>query len=521
MIAAFPWGGDFLTPPRIFASARIKLFAMDYKTIEKAFSSLENNFSRWQTAKRYYDGKFDKDELNKLKQLKRSRIFIPTIRNTVNILISFFNNAFFGGGDCPIALVASDDAPLDEKTRIDLINKLVTAKYNANSPRMEILRAFSNALIYNFCVLSSTYDKHTGKIVTRNINLRDFAIDRKAANLEDVGYCCYRFKLSADSFKKKIESGYYKTSEPLSTNSDVQISQIFYKTKDGWGIKTYVNAGFFLREGFTKRLPFQFGYIVHSPDDVKDEEDTDAAEFGGRLYNAGLIENLIPIQNEINLKRNQKNDLVEERITPSIIVPDTAQIDPNELKQGAGKRIKCKGQTAGIMFFPTPNAIDLNYDLEVLGGDFEQASGVNSLLLGQTGAADRRSFNTISAISANANMRIADMLANIKDTVFNHWARNFVYLVLKHTSPDEVLRITGIENLNLLDDFARLNIRVDFGQMLDKEKMILDLKDTLQVLAQNPNISPTILENILRRIVLLRFGAGALKEFFGDEDSGL
>ena len=133
---------------------------------------------------------------------------------------------------------------------------------------------------------------------------------------------------------------------------------------------------------------------------------------------------------------------------------------------------------------------------------------MNPIQEGQTGASDRRSARAMSVINANSSMRIEEMIMLITETLFDHWAKAWVNLVLQNADDDVINKLTG--KVNPLGVKGTRNfdykIKINFGMSVDKESTISDLLQVIQMLAPDQQINPKIKEKILKKFLYLRLG---------------
>lgn len=480
----------------------------DLAQINKAFTKVDEYIPKWLEYERYYNAKHTKEQLNKLEKLGRSKLFIPTTRNIVNIIRSIFSTSFFSQGN-PIELSVSN---ADSNEKMAHLNKVIDYYYKKLKPNKELNKAFLSALSFGIGVVTTYWDDRKEKVVTTNIPITDVAFDWEASNIDDNEFICYKYYESRRVTESKFESGFYNKTEykeVLLKDTNNESNYKRFKVKEivylhDLKVKTFIDDRL-VREDTFEQLPFQYGYAIDKLPAI--DEDTRKDEI--LTYGRSIIELISSLNDEINMKRNQKNDIQEEIINPSIIVPDKTQIKPGDLKKGAGKRIRAEGGTEGIVFMPTPSDYPINNDLSMLDKDIADASSVNSIQQGHTGASDRRSANALAVVNANSSMRTEEMITLCNETLFEHWAKAWVRLVLKN-APDEIINsITGEEN-----PFGKIgnreniefDININFGMTIDKEKRINDLIALLQIIGQNPNINPTIIERIFKEILNIRMG---------------
>jgi len=479
----------------------------DLELINKAFIKQEKYHYKWNEYERYYNAEHTKNRIRKLERLGRSRLFIPITRNIINIIRSIFSTSFFSQGN-PIELSVTRAG---SNELMEHLNRVSDYYYKKLKPNKELNKAFLSALTFGLGIVITYWNEKKEKVITTNIPITDVAFDWEACNIDDVEFIAYRFYESKRTIEDKFNTKFYNVAK---AKKDVigddrrdkckryEVKEIVYT--DTLEVKTYINDTL-VREDKFFQLPFQYGYAIDKLPSIDSEKRKDEI----LVYGQAVTEFIKSLNDEINMKRNQKNDIQEEMINPSIIVPDRTQVNPSDLKKGAGKRIRAEGGTEGIMFLPTPPEYSINADLQMLDKDISDASSVNSIQQGHTGASDRRSANALAVVNANSSMRTEEMISLCNETLFEHWAKSWIRLIVKN-APDEVIdEITGAKQ-----PFGRLgervevefDININFGMTIDKEKRINDLIALLQIIAQNPNINPAIIERIFKEILTIRMG---------------
>jgi len=481
----------------------------DLSRINDLFSRQEYYHGEWKMFEDYYRGKYSDKQWRRLKKTKRSKLFIPVIRNIINIVKSIFTTSFFSAG-CPIEVgyIGGSD-----KDKANVITTIVKYWYDKDKPYKELARAFWSALTLRLGIVISYWDG--SRIVTREVFIRDIAFDYEANNIDDIVDLAYRLYESGNTIRQKIESGFYKKitvqdffgNRPEDyTSKRYEVKELISRSGGNWKCRTFAD-GKLLRSVEFERNPFQYGYAI---DDYKHQYE-DLAKNQILVYGMSMVSLLKEIQDEINIKRNQKNDIQEEKITPSWIVDETVTVNPFDLKKGAGTHVKVSGKLSGMMVKPTPSEVDLNNDLMMLTKqDLEDASGVNGIMRGGTSASDRRSAAALSIVNANSSPRIEDMILLISDTLFHHWAKNFVYLAIKHTSDDLIHRLTERNDFPIGRIGERTagdyDIKINFGSSINKEAKVQDIMEITQMLLQNPRANPAVVDEMFKEIITMKLG---------------
>jgi hypothetical protein len=476
--------------------------------IEDAFSKQKAYHTKWQTYENLYEAKYELDREDKLKKYNRSKLFIPETKTLVNIIKSVFTTSFFSQG-CPIEISKIGDS---DETKANAMNTVIEYYWRNNTPLVEMKKAFYSALVFGMGCLLCYW--HKDKIVTKNIFIKDIAFDPEATAIDDIEYLCYTMYETGRSISQKIENGFYTivkddffetTDYSIYKSKRYEVKEIFEKnSEDKWLCKTFSN-GKLLRKVEFEYMPYIYGFAIEQNfciNDTKRKEQIMA-------YGDSFVNLIKELQEEINIKRNQKNDILEEIINPSMLVSDGSGINPNDLKKGAGKKIKVTGSMSGIQVLPAPNDNSLNIDLEILRRDLENASGVNNVMMGNTSPSDRRSATALSVVNANSSPRIEDMIMTINETLFTKWAELFVRLVYKNV-PDHIV-MTLTESGNMIEPYGnRQNIEFDlninFGSTVNKEAKASDLLQVIQILGQNPNTRPEAIEGLLKELLVYKLG---------------
>jgi hypothetical protein len=482
----------------------------DLARIDTLFQKQDNFLKKtWLKNERLYNSKHDPKLEAKLKKKRRSNLFIPTIRNTTNIIKAIFSTAFFSSGN-PIELKPLGE---DESDIWTYRNKVLEYYFNKLKPNKELSKAFLSSLIYRMGVVITLWDDRKKKVVTTFIPVTDIAFDDECVNIDDVQELAYRYYESNRVITQKINSKVYNEkgikkrlfNEENSRTTKRRLVKVLYtQTNKGYISKTFVD-GVLVRIAKLKNCPFQYGYCLEKLPSI----DSDIRKDEILCYGGDICELLEQLQKEINQKRNNKTDVQEKNLNPDVFVGDQANLNVNDLSYGHGKAIKYSGDIKQVKERQTPMDYSIDSDLNILAGDVQSASGVNSIQGGETGASDRRSATALAVVNSNSSMRIEEMILLIKETLFEHWAKTWVKIVFKNADDEVINAITGEEyplgKKGSRNDFE-FDLSINFGMTLDKEKRINDLLQIYQMTSQNPNINPKIIEGFLKKILDLRIG---------------
>jgi hypothetical protein len=313
------------------------------KLYNNTFSAQSDYQSIWERNELYYRARYPDKKYKKIKAKKRSAYFIPTIRNTVNIIKAIFTTAFFSNG-CPIELLGANEEEVRD------CNLVINHYYDIFNPKKELSKAMLSSLIFKMGVVATYWDKNSEKVITRYTPIQDIAFDSECASIDDIEVVAYKRKESIRKIKEKIKNKVYDKPNLLKQlNLDdldskrLEVKLIYKLSSKGWKEYTYIKD-ILVREKKFKRLPFQYGYCLDEIPSVI----SDISEKQINCYGNDLVTLLKPLQDELNQKRNLKNDIQEKILNPDVYVGNDAQVDPRDLTFGGGKRIQVKGKITDI-----------------------------------------------------------------------------------------------------------------------------------------------------------------------------
>lgn len=483
------------------------------KLIRKAFDFNSQSLQKWQKYECYANSKYTKAQWNKKSKFKRSKLFVPITQNVISIVESIFSSSFFSAG-CPIEILPVGDS---DKEAIAKVNVVIKDYWDRSSPYGELAKVFRSSLIFPLACCQSYWECDTVRV--DNIPLTDFATDPEALNHQGVEYVAHQYKESANVIQSNIDNKVYLSPEDKSKlwgNKDFEdvkydrfdikeiFERCFEKGKEVWRVTTICN-GVKLRdkEELKDGLPFSYGYAINQLPSV----DTSVRAQQNLSHGLSFIETFKNLQDEVNIKRNQKNDIIENKVVPKYFIASTAGVNPAMLDGETNKHTKCDN-ISGIFAKTQPAEYDLTADLGMLNKDIEDATGVNGILKGSTSASDRRSSIALSTVNANSSMRVEQMIMLVCDTLFKPFAKRFVRLVLKNHDETRARKLLELESgaPNPLKNIEDYDVKINFGSTVNQNAKIQDLMTVFQMLSQNQNIDPDFLMDLLKEILTILLG---------------
>ncbi|WP_149724857.1 hypothetical protein [Campylobacter concisus] len=503
----------------------------DLNLIERAFSDLEQHKKRFLECERAfraeYEGEDNRTTKRKSSERSRSKLYIPLIKTTIFIIHAIFKTSFMSDR-CPIEITRVGRRSDNDLILQNALTAVLKNRWKKKEHRVGLSKAVMSALYLPLGIVNLFYDKEQGDIATRFIPITDLAFDKHASDINDIEYVCYKWRQSVRQVEEKIKTKFYKSKDKdriLGSKTEwsqrVQMKDIYKKIyvngRQMWELKSFAND-FLVRETKFSTLPFHFGYCM----DAMPSIDESTRENENAVYGSCVPEVVKEIQREYNIKRNQKIDITENQIDPSFIVDKTKGVVTVSDVMARKKVIRVETDMGTrvsdvIMPFPVPPTYQLSEEIAMLSKEYEIATGVNSVMTGQTGPSDRRAMGALQTVNAASSMRIESMMQTLLETMLSSYAQHFVELLYRFVSDDEFIKITEDENIieaigtvaerkaNRLD----FDVSVNFGTTIANEVKISQLNGLLGVLAQNQISSPQITGEIVKEVLTLILGENA------------
>ena len=503
----------------------------DLNLIKRAFSDLEQHKNRFLECERAfraeYEGEDNRTTKRKNSERSRSKLYIPLIKTTIFIIHAIFKTSFMSDR-CPIEITRVGHRSDNDLILQNALTAVLKNRWKKKEHRVGLSKAVMSALYLPLGIVNLFYDKEQGDIATRFIPITDLAFDKHASDINDIEYVCYKWRQSIRQVEEKIKTKFYKSKDKdriLGSKTEwsqrVQMKDIYKKVyvngRQMWELKSFANDCL-VREARFSTLPFHFGYCM----DAMPSIDESTRENENAVYGSCVSEVVKEIQEEYNIKRNQKIDITENQIDPSFIVDKTKGVVTVSDVMARKKVIRVETDMGTrvsdvIMPFPVPPTYQLSEEIAMLSKEYEIATGVNSVMTGQTGPSDRRAMGALQTVNAASSMRIESMMQTLLETMLSSYAQHFVELLYRFVSDDEFVKITEDENVieaigtlaerkaNRLD----FDVSVNFGTTIANEVKISQLNGLLGVLAQNQISSPQITGEIVKEVLTLILGENA------------
>lgn len=351
----------------------------------------------------------------------KERLFIPLVGSKVRRILAAFEETYFSSEKI-VQLRAKTSA------HTEFVKTLQEACHYYTHQKIPLFSTLSanmlEAILYGTPIMKVYWAN--GGLRLENVSIYDCYLDYEAKRGSELNYFIHRLKLSRLRILKLLQNGEFKPNSPLNfpKNSlylQEVLQEVYYKTQKGWRVATFLENHRLRDIALHDGLPFIVGNLL--PQIIRKEE----REYV-KLYGDSPIGILIPLQAEINQRRNQQMRAIELAINPRILIQRGSGIDPNGIKRGAGEILECN-DPRGVQILPSPPLNTGIFDIERLDIEAQEAigvthynSGVNSQHLNQTATG-------ISLLSSEANMRITSLLRGYNETFMEPLFKRIAKLV--------------------------------------------------------------------------------------------
>ena len=475
--------------------------------INKAFDKIESKYKGdWEEYERMYESRHTEEFLTAAAEQERNAVFIPLTYSTINIAESVFESAFFANGN-PVEITNVGENDIQKRNELA---RIVDYFYKMAKPYHELSRSFLSAAIFGVGAAKLYWDETTELPITQMIPVTDVAFDIDAISRQDTKYVATKFTQNLQEIEEKFESGFYACDDhdmqmildEASTNPYKRktIKELYAKKGVGFEVSTFCDDKK-IRTATFRRNPIKHGFMLHKLPAI----DNATRENQVAAIGDSLVRVIKPLNEELNIKRNQRMDLIEKHLDPDVYIPESCGLDPDDAIKNGG--IKNCDQTTGILFAPVVGASEFVNDVSMLKNDIEDASSINGIMRGNTNASDRRSSTALATVNANSSIRLESMIKLLSETLFEEWARDFVRLCYINADDGLILRILEQETHSLGEKGFRpeleIDINVKFGVSINKEAKIQDLIMVLQMIA---DVKGAQKQGLMEKIITLILG---------------
>lgn len=492
-------------------------------TAQQLITSGENGYTYYrpvfQKLAKYYLAIMDDKLRESLEKRDKSRIFFPMINTKVKRVLASFQEAYFSNDE--FAKVS----PTDEEPQNTIIAEaLQKAADFYTSKEMKLFSNFDEifleAIVYGTAIAKVMWDGTKPRI--DKLSIDDVYFDPSARSFEDCRFVIEKIYLTQSDIAKLQRDGIYdNTFDAYSLNQDslsnaaglvannkyskVVLHDVYFKENGKWYLATVHNKTTIVRSPveLTDGLPIFAGYLV--PQFIAPLDYTAI-----RSYGDSPIASLIPLQDEMNARRNQQIDALGLQLNPKMIVQLGSGIDPLDLKRGAGSIIKANNIN-GVQVLPPPNIASSINEVSRLDAELQEAIGVTSYNSGVDSSQLNNTATGISILSQEANTRIQAYIRSFNETFMEPVFMQLCRLIYKYGDArffDGIDRSAPLKaSISINTGIGATNKQVQLNAYQTAYQMFMAMQDV-------PNA-----RRILKEILPI-LGIKNTKEYFENDNQG-
>lgn len=386
-----------------------------YEKYKPVFESITNNFL----------GNFDNNIIKEMKRRDKSSLFIPVVGSKVRRILASFQEAYFSNDDIvKISQQLTGNAPEE------IINTLQIAfNYyirNKTKPFSVLTRNMLQGILYGTPIIKAYWGE--SRPVIENISIHDCYLDPQAQSAQDIKYLVHCFKLARVDIYNLQNSGFWNgdfnddfMNDPFKRE---QIHDVYYFHNNTWFVASMLENKKLRDDVLHDGLPFIIGALLPQ---MYNENETNVV----KAYGDSPTSILLPLQKEINIRRNQQIDAIALALNPRILAQSGSLIDPNLLKKGAGQIIECD-DINGIKFMSMPSLQESIFDVQRLDLEAQEALGVTNYNSGVSSGDLNQTATGISVLSAEANTRIQSLIRAYNETLIEPLMTRLAQLIYKY-----------------------------------------------------------------------------------------
>lgn len=364
-----------------------------------------------------------------LDENEKSSLFFPKAQSKMRRLSDSLINNYFSSDKFVSLDTITDDK--EEKTKAIACEK-ATKDELENTKFFDSIKDGLYKVPYIGTVITRTYWTNSG-LAIEDVNIEDFFFDIDAVTQNDVRYVVHNVYVALEDIKRMQREGAYKRDiriEDLVTEDDakgytrVKLQEIYTKVGEDWKVSTVYDDQYFLRQDVKLKdgLPFNWGGVLSQLKRVG--EDNYVAN-----YFEPPIANIVTLQEEYNIRRNQIIDGNKQQINPRMILPKQG-IDVNDINKPTG-HVRANNPVA-IQVIPPAQLQVAFSDLQAIDNEMSEVSAISAIMNGVSETKNKTA--TQSGIEhSEGNLKLQIYTKTLNETYFEPLMRRIVSLVWKYS----------------------------------------------------------------------------------------
>lgn len=390
-----------------------------------------------------------------LAKKQKSRLFFPRINSKVKRIAASFQEAYFSTDT--FARIHSEND--DYAKKVEMLQKAVE---HYTQKKMKLFNTFTPTFYMAPIFGTPVARVYWGgdKPVIDNVHLKDIKFDPSARTADDIRFYVHDIYLTEDDIRKYQKHGIYSKEIPAdemvkdyfdanmdNRHSRIKLQEVYTTNAKGdWTVSTFYDKANVLRQDVVLQdgNPWIVGYLIPQMEQPIENNIV-------RVYGDPAISPLIPLQNELNIRRNQQIDAIKKIIDPQFLVPNGSGINPLDIESGT-RFIRTKGAMPPIPI-PSPDISSSTYDVDSIDRDMSESLGVSPQQNG-VGGNTKQTATESSILSNEGNARIQAYMRAFNESFFKPAFERIARLVWKYGDPRF---FPGVSRTEQFEFVARIN----------------------------------------------------------------
>ncbi len=461
----------------------------------------------------------------------KSHLFFPKINSKTKRIVVSFQESYFST-DTFAKVKATTDFEKDIE-QAEALQKAV--EYYTTTKMKSLYETFTPAFYYApiLGTVAARIYWDGDKPQIDHVLLRDLKFDPAARTVDDIRYYVHDIYVTSADIKRYQRAGIYKTkgidpetmvseafAEDTTIHSRIKLQEVYTQNKKGeWTVSTIYDRSITLRQDVVLQdgNPFVIGGLI--PQIERPLEDTDIV----RVYFDSPIGAIVPLQQELNIRKNQQIDAIRKQLDPQMLIPTMSGINPIDIERGA-RFLRIKNPMT-VNIIPAPDPRVAGVDMEAIEFDMSENIGVSPQQNG-IGSETQKTATESSILSNEGNARIQGYMRSFNETFFKPIFSRVSQLVLKY-GDDRFF--AGVSRDNNFEFVARINTGLG---ATNKEIQLAGIEKSAQMvnmqfgMAMTLGDTPTAQQalhaiTMLTREALPLMGIENVDDYLGEENDEL
>jgi hypothetical protein len=466
----------------------------------------------------------------------KANLFVPEIFTTIETIMPRLVSGYLATSKPPVDLVGRE---MRDHKNAEATKALITYQYENIDFPIFLNEYIKPALLYGTSVAKVYWKHDPGKFdgpMLEVVDIFDFFIDPEARSIDDARFVIHRKMISMEELKERQKSGIYKNVDKIrqgegtdnNRNPVLEKDDITMRIEDVRDVElleywendrvvVIANRDVILRDSPN---PFSHG--------KKPFVDISFIAVPHEFYGIGVVEPLEGLQNELNVKRNQRLDNVNLIINRMWMMQSGSVDDLRQLRSRPGGVI-VTNDINGLKPLPIDDVTASSYNEEErVIRDIHNTSGINEFVRGNQIIGGNITATEVKIKSEQATTRLDYNLKLMAEKGIRTITQMVIQLNQQFIDKPMVIRVVGSDGVNyrkisLHEISGNFDVKVNPDPAgIGEEERLQNATTALQILQNVRGADPVpLIKDIMEKLgVNERIISEVLKNVKSEEKSG-